>query len=544
MAFQNPFEYPSAAAAPASAENADSAADAAHAAHRILPFRQPGVARLSLFGEILDWMLVPLLIIWPLSFAMTYLAAQTLSGKPYDRALEDQVEAVARQLEFRRGSVMVDLPPAARNLLRADEVDEVYFQVLGARGELASGEADFPLPPEGELLTGVLPPGTTYFRDDVMRGQAIRVAYRYFTFSGVTDAQPALVQVGETRGKREALANEFITGVILPQFLIVPIAVLLVWFGLSRGIAPLDALRERISRRKADDLSPVDPRAVPEEVRPVIVSINSLMQRVRASMKGQQRFVADAAHQMRTPLAGLKMQAELALRQTDPVELKKSLDALVLSTSRATHMVNQLLSLTRAESPIGKLAESQALDLRSLVQSVLAAMHPRAQAKQIDLGLEDRTVDETSTPATIDINGNPVLLGELFTNLVDNAIRYTPKGGQVTARLKLQPGSSARAVVEIEDTGMGIAPDEREAVFERFYRGREVNDAALGNPADGSGLGLAIVREIAAKHRARVLIETPQSGNNAANMPGTLFRVIFPMPTGNPDRRLTELPSR
>ena len=488
-----------------------------------------------MFGEILDWMLVPLLIIWPLSFAVTYLAAQSLSGKPYDRALEDQVDAIGRQMEFRRGSVMVDLPPAARNVLRSDDTDEVYFQVLGARGELVSGEADFPLPPDAELATGALSTGVTYYRDDAMRGHSIRVAYRYFTFARVSDAQPALVQVGETRGKREALANEFITGVILPQFLIVPIAVLLVWFGLSRGIAPLEALRTRISQRKADDLSPVDTQGVPEEVRPVIVSINSLMQRVGTSIKGQQRFIADAAHQMRTPLAGLKMQAELAVRQTDPTELKKGLDALVLSTTRATRMVNQLLSLTRAESPIGKLAESQLLDLRTLVLDVLAAMHPRAQAKGIDLGFEDETGlgDEP-----LGIQGNAVLLGELLTNLIDNAIRYTPKGGQVTARLRIPPGNVPRAAVEIEDTGLGIAPDEREAVFERFYRGREVNDTALGNAADGSGLGLAIVREIAAKHRARVLIETPHHAKADDALPGTLFRVIFPMLGPDPGKPL------
>ena len=468
----------------------------------------------SLFGEILDWMLTPLLLLWPVSLALTWLVAQGIANQPFDRSLEYNAQALAQlvRTDPQRKTVF-SLPGAARDILRADEVDEVYYQVLGPSGELLSGDADFPTPsiPPG----GGAGPGSTQFRDDNMRGVAIRVAYLW-VYPHDPSSPAALVQVGETLGKRSVLATEIIKGVMLPQFVILPLAVLLVWLALARGIKPLSQLEERIRLRKPDDMSPLDDRVVPLEVAPLVSSINDLLTRLKDSIATQKRFLADAAHQLKTPLAGLRMQADLAQRAgASAEELKKSLVQIGRSSMRATHTVNQLLSLARAEST-GAVIPTQVCDLVALTLEVVQDSLPRAMDRAIDLGYEGPDVD-TRSAWTI---GHPTLLKELIRNLVDNAINYTPsstaKPGVVTARVL--PQADGQSVwLQVEDSGPGIAPGERELVFQPFYR-------ALGNEADGSGLGLPIVMEIAAKHGAKVTIEYAHPNQTS---PGALFTVCF-----------------
>ncbi len=190
----------------------------------------------SLFGEILDWMLTPLLLLWPVSLALTWLVAQSIAGKPFDRALEYNVQALSQLVTVQQQRVAFNLPQPARELLRADDSDHVYYQVLGARGELLAGERDFP-PPAAEPAA----PGETRLRDDEMRGLDVRIAYTWVRID-LPGAEPALVQVAETREKRSVLATEIIKGVMLPQFVILPLAVLLVWLALVRGIKPLSEL--------------------------------------------------------------------------------------------------------------------------------------------------------------------------------------------------------------------------------------------------------------------------------------------------------------
>ena len=227
--------------------------------------------------------------------------------------------------------------------------------------------------------------------------------------------QPALLIVAETVEKRTQLANDIIKGVIIPQFVVLPVAVLLVWFGLSRGVAPLNALQQRLRARRPDDLSPIDERAAPSEIAPLLAAMNDLLDRLSSNVQAQRRFVADAAHQLKTPLAGLRTQAELALRDASPEEMQSSLRQLVTGSERATRLVNQLLLLARAENPaaIG-LART---DLNAIAYE--QAMHwvPHALSLSTDLGFEG-----AETP--VEINGNPLLLAELLNNLVDNALRY------------------------------------------------------------------------------------------------------------------------
>jgi two-component system sensor histidine kinase TctE len=287
----------------------------------------------------------------------------------------------------------------------------------------------------------------------------------------------ALVQVAETLDKRAQLANEIIKGVILPQFIILPIVLALVWFALARGLSPLAQLQERIRARRPDDLSPIDSHQVPEEISPLVRSLNEMLARLSQTIDMQKRFIADAAHQMKTPLAGMRMQSELALRQVDPDEIHRSLEQLAKSSESATRLVNQLLALARAENQPQAGAAFEQVDLAALARATVQDWVQASFSYRIDLGFE-----QPDHPA--EIAANPLMLRELLSNLIDNALRYTPAGGSVTVRVRLD---DAVPILEVEDTGPGIAPGERAHVFERFYR-------ILDSGAPGSGLGLAIVR--------------------------------------------------
>ncbi|MFT4241408.1 MAG: sensor histidine kinase N-terminal domain-containing protein [Acidovorax sp.] len=468
----------------------------------------------SLFGEILDWMLTPLLLLWPVSLALTWLVAQGLANKPFDRALEYNAHALAQLVTVARGKAQFNLPQPASEILRADDSDNVYYQVIGPGGEYLSGERDLPAPQDEDRPQ----PGEVRLRDAEMRGIDIRVAYLWVRLPVPEAKGPplALVQVAETREKRSVLATEIIKGVMLPQFVILPLAVLLVWLALARGIQPLNQLERRIRARNPDDLSPLDDRTVPLEVAPLVASVNDLLTRLNDSLATQKRFLADAAHQLKTPLAGLRMQADLAQREgTSTEELKRSLQQIGRSSIRATHTVNQLLALARAEGSGTGIAR-QPCDLARLVIEVVRDSVPRALEKRIDLGYDGA---EPGAPG-VWVDGNPTLLKELVRNLLDNAINYTPstpaKAGVVTARV-LADTFGHVLLLQVEDSGPGVPESERELVFQPFYR-------ALGSEADGSGLGLPIVLEIARKHGAEVMLEDARPGHQP---PGARFSVRF-----------------
>jgi two-component system sensor histidine kinase TctE len=477
----------------------------------------------SLFGEILDWMLAPLLLLWPMSIAITYLVAKSIANQPFDHALEDNVTVLAQQVKEVDGKVLARLPGSARDILRADDVDSVYFQVTGPRGEVVDGDRDLPLPPPEDAERS----GRVHFRNESLHGTPVRVAYAWVNLQPMLDTHAgpsqggeprlALVQVAETLEKRAQLANEIIKGVILPQFIILPVILALVWFALSRGLSPLAQLQERIRARPPDDLSPIDSRQVPEEISPLVGSLNDMLARLAHTIDAQKRFIADAAHQMKTPLAGMRMQSELALRQVDPEEIHRSLEQLAKSSESATRLVNQLLALARAENQPHAGLALDPLDLSLLARAVVQDWVPASFAHEIDLGYED-------PDGPLEILGDGMMLRELLSNLIDNALRYTPAGGSVTVRVRSDAG---QALLEVEDTGPGIAPGERPRVFERFYR-------ILGSSASGSGLGLAIVREIARQHGAEIeIFNNPRSTHK--KYPGSLFRLTFPPPPALPD---------
>jgi two-component system sensor histidine kinase TctE len=466
----------------------------------------------SLFGEILDWMLTPLLLLWPVSLALTWLVAQNIAGKPFDRALEYNVQVLAQLVTVQNQRAVFNLPQPAREILRADDSDLVYYQVLGPQSEFLSGERDFPQPPEMEFARI----GEVRLRDDEMRGEDVRIAYIWVKLD-LPGAQPSLVQVAETREKRSVLATEIIKGVMLPQFVILPLAVLLVWLALVRGIKPLSQLEERIRARKPDDLSPLDDKTVPLEVAPLVSSVNDLLTRLKDSIATQKRFLADAAHQLKTPLAGLRMQADLAQREAfNADELKQSLKQIGRSSIRATHTVNQLLALARAESSGQSITRHQPCDLARLTTEAVQDSVPRTLERHIDLGYDGA---QAGSPGVV-LEGNPTLLKEMIRNLLDNAINYTPSSiehpGVITARVLADPFGHV-LVLQVEDSGPGIPEAEREMVFQPFYR-------ALGTNVDGSGLGLPIVLEIARQHNAEIKVEDAHPGHTP---PGTRVSVRF-----------------
>ena len=465
----------------------------------------------SLFGEILDWMLTPLLLLWPVSLVFTWVIAQGIAAKPYDRALEYNVGALAQLITTSHNQAQFNLPLSARELLRADDADTVYYQVLGARGEYLSGERSLPLPPKNEEIVF----GEVRIRDDVVNDVDVKIAYTWVKLD-LPGARPALVQVAETLEKRSVLATEIVKGVMLPQFVILPVAVLLVWLALVQATKPLHQLEERIRARKPDDLSPIDAQTVPLEVAPLVYSVNDLLLRLQDSLATQKRFLADAAHQLKTPLAGLRMQADLALREgASAEELKQSLRQIGRASIRATHSVNQLLALAHAESS-GAALNHRPCDLAELTMSVVRDCVPRALERHIDLGFEGT---QPGAPGG-QLSGNPTLIKELIRNLLDNAINYTPSNagqpGVITVRV-LADLFGKTLVLQVEDSGPGVPEAERELIFQPFYR-------SLGTEADGTGLGLPIVMEIAQQHRASVSLEETQPGQLP---PGARFSVRF-----------------
>jgi two-component system, OmpR family, sensor histidine kinase TctE len=478
----------------------------------------------SLFGEILDWMLAPLLLLWPMSVALTWLVAQSIASQPFDRDLAEMARTVARQVTVVPGSlekpsaIRLRGPEVVGEVLRTDDAEKVYFQVLGARGEFIAGDRKVPVPDEAAASSQTL-----RYRDDEVHADSVRVAYLWLPPTGVPGEIAPLVQVAETLDRRQRLATEIIKGVIVPQFVVLPLAVLLVWFALARGIKPLNELQQRIRQRESHDLSPLAERDVPEEVAPLVSAINDLLGRLDDSMSSQKHFLADAAHQLKTPLAGLRMQAELAQREIDagehdPKALKRSLQHIAHASERAAHMVNQLLAMARAEAKhLSRPDES--VDLAELARETVRDFVPKAMDKRIDLGYEG---PENAQALRGTLLGQPLLVRELIRNLVDNALQYTPAGGTVTARVMNDPFGQV-VVLQVEDTGPGIPEAERSLVLQPFYR-------ALGTNVDGSGLGLAIVAEIVQQQGAEMTIADARPRGSAAAQgmgPGALFTVRF-----------------
>ncbi|WP_462390643.1 ATP-binding protein [Acidovorax sp. Q11] len=311
----------------------------------------------------------------------------------------------------------------------------------------------------------------------------------YRVFSMQTRSQ--VIQVAQNMAVRQGMARSLALRTLAPLAFMAPLLVLAVWWGVSRSLAPVERVRRQLAQRQADDLSPVSDAQLPDEVQPLVSELNLLFERVQRAFEAQEHFVADAAHELRSPLAALRLQLQGLQRAGDDTARAAAIERLSAGIDRATRLVEQLLTLARQEA--GSTA-TEPVDLRAIAQLALADVAPAAQARSMDVGLLDA---EAATVPVI-VRGSAEALRMLVRNLLDNAIKYTPPGGQVDVQVGTDHG---RALLTVEDSGPGIAPEHRERVMQRFVR-----DTADGAP--GSGLGLAIVQAIAQRHGAVVALDS------------------------------------
>lgn len=446
----------------------------------------------SLRLRLLVWLIGPVLLINLAGAALAALLAWTPAQQAFDQGLNSAAATLLAHLERRDGKLTLQLPPAAERLLRSDAVDSIYYVVRGVDGELIAGDARFPPLQPG---AGSAPVASYEARRD---GEPVRVV------ALVAPAGGEVVQVGVARTlRKQAFIRANITRALLPlEILFTLAAVGVIWYCVRRALLPLDRLRGELDERGAGDLAPIGDAAVPDELAPLVSAFNALLGKVAAGAHAQHDFLADVAHQLRTPLAGLKLQLEwLAARHGDDAGSAQSLRLMLLSNERMIRQTNQLLALARAEPSRFERTRLGSLDLASLVEQSIQHFVDQAARKNIDLGFD-------LAPAAID--GDAFLLRDLIDNLIDNAVRYTPPEGTVTVRCRVEDGAG---VLLVEDSGPGIAPDQREAVFERFVR--------LDEQTTGSGLGLAIVRDIALAHGARVSLGAHADGS------GLVVKVTF-----------------
>jgi len=450
--------------------------------------------------KLLAWLLGPLAVLLVLDTAAAYWNSLRFANLAYDRALHEIGREIALHVKLDGTRPRLELSEAAANILFVDPEDQLFYRVIGENGADLGGDPQLPAPRNGKAEK-------PDFYGDAVRGEPVRMMVAWMPVGPDAGPPQVLVQVAETLNKRARLTWEMVANVVLPQLLLIVMATAVVWFGVSRGLEPLQRLRRAVSDRSHLDLSPIDIQDVPGEVRPLVDDINELMGRLGRTFDFQNRFVADAAHQLKTPVSGLKAQIELALRENDLHRVRHSLAQLYISADRLSRLVRQLLSLARNEPGALDSMQLQPLDLNAHALEVSMDWAQQAIKRNIDLGFEG-----AEHPLMIDADQDR--LRELVNNLIDNAIRYSHSGGRVTVQAARINDDQCR--LAISDDGPRIPVEERARIFERFHR-------LLGTQEDGSGLGLAIVSEIATLHGARITLEEDIDGV------GNTFSVFFPM---------------
>jgi two-component system, OmpR family, sensor histidine kinase TctE len=452
----------------------------------------------TLRSQLLRGVLVPLSALLLADVTGSYFAVRSVTQDIYDGELGEIVRELELHVRSAGGTTGFDLSPEAERTLLLDQYDKVHFAVRAPDGRTIAGEGG--LPAVQAVATGVT------YSAAAFEGEDVRIAAVRVVPPARSEADAVVVEVAETLVKREMLARKLLLGVALPQVVLILATAALVWLGVRRGLAPLQRLRSAVAERSHLDISAIDARGIPGEVRPLVLAVNDLLRRLGDVLDFQSRFIADTAHQLRTPVAGLKAHIEVALREEDLTLTRRALAHLYVSAERLAHLVSQLLSLARNEPSTARVANFAPLDLNKLVFEATMEWVAEAYGKKIDLGFE-------AAGGAATVNGDPTRLTELVNNLVDNAIRYTQPGGRVTVGVV----AGERPQIVVSDDGPRIPVEERERVFERFHR-------LLGTGAEGSGLGLAIVREIATLHGAEIALEDDDHDGI-----GNRFTVRFPV---------------
>jgi two-component system sensor histidine kinase TctE len=450
----------------------------------------------SLQRRLLVRLWVPLFIVLMLGATVAFGLARHFGYAVHDRWLYDSAMSLATQLKSQDGHVTLNLPKSAVKMFEWDSVDRIYEEVISHKQGHIFSNAVFPTPP-GDAIAG-----EPRYYDGIIDGRPVRIVAVMLP-NPADSADVILIQVAETMKKRNALVTEIIMLSVPLQMGILVLAGALVWFAVKSGLRALDDLAIHLSGYQAESLVPLsDIESVPSEVKPLVKAINQLITKLSDAQDMQRRFIANAAHQLRTPLATLQIQSERALREHDSTKHSEALSHVLTAVTRLRHVAHQLLTLTRSDQSSEPSLKMVPVDLAELVRDELERWADAAIARNIDLGYD-------GPEKNIEIRGEPNLLRELIGNLVDNAIRYGRPGGKVTLVLRAAP-----VTLCVDDDGPGIPMEERALVLERFYRRPDTTK-------DGCGLGLAIAREIAARHGARLsIVDNPQGG-------GTRVEVIF-----------------
>lgn len=458
----------------------------------------------SLRGQLLRWLLIPLVILVAINAVSVYRNALEAADLAYDRSLLASTRALAERVSIVGGKVVANVPYVALDSFETDTLGRIYYKVTGINGEYVSGYNDLPPLPRNVQRSSIYP-ALVYFYHATYRGEPVRIAALYQPVYDDTMRGIALIQVGESYEGRRELSRKLLFDTLWRQAALVLAAVVLAWFAVRVVLRPLMRLRLDVEARTSTDLSSFDPALVHKEVRPLVTAMNGYMVRLHALIAGQRRFIADASHQLRTPLTVLKTQAELALRENDVQAMRDIVVRIAQTTDSAVHLANRLLTLARVDHGTAE-GEMRPLSLVDAARQVGLELAPEAVKKGIDLSLD--------APAGVTVTSNAFLLHELIANLVDNAIRYTPAGGRVNVRVT----NVGQPTLIVEDTGPGIPATERERVFAPFYRAASAQEVNVG----GSGLGLTIVRDIAALDNAVVTLLDGADGH------GLKVEVHFP----------------
>ena len=421
---------------------------------------------------------------WLATAAFTYVDARQEIGEMLDAHLAQSAGLIAAQLEHE-----LEDEHGAEVPRQYKHERKIAFQVWDRKDRL--------------LLRSASAPASRLQSQSEGYGDAVIEGKRWRIFSRWDESRHYVVQVGERYELRDELAESVARHLLHPLYFALPALALLIWLAVGAGLAPLAGVAREVGRRAPDNLAPLDEASAPREISPLIGALNALFDRLRTSLEQERRFTADAAHELRTPLAAVKTQAQVAIGATADAERTRALANVVAGTDRASRLVEQLLVLARLD-PQTALPPGQTVDLQALAQQGVAESAPAAAGKGIEVGL--------APGAAAPVAGDAVLLAVLLRNLLDNAVRYTPPGGEVEVSVRPVDGGVSLTVV---DNGPGIPEAERGQVFERFHR-------VLGSGEAGSGLGLSIVRRIADLHRAGVSLEAGPGGR------GLRVEVSFP----------------
>jgi len=451
------------------------------------PGGTPGKQGLSLKRQLLLWLLLPQLVLLLVGGVLAYRVALNYAEKAIDQSLTQSVKSLSRQVKPIGSGLLIDFPRAAQDIIEQDPKDRVSYMVSSPPGSFLLGNAKIP-PPAPAVDTSH---AETLLYNTRIDGKPMRVALLELDYGEPNSPQRLRVQVAKSLAVQQRLTTELIADMLLPLLLLGAVLSILVYAGILRGLQPLTRLQAQLGKRRAGSLaalSPIELTQAPQEVHALATALNQLLLAVRRSLGQEKRFLNDAAHQLRTPLAGLISQTELALTETDPQALRSRLTKVLSGAQRSAHLVHQLLSLARNEVEV----KLQPLDVAALAREVARDWTPRAVKRNIDLGFEGAD--------HLLVDGVALLLREALNNLIDNALTYAGPGSEVTLSAHILED---QVVLEVRDNGAGLSAQDLPHVFERFWRASDV--------PGGCGLGLAIVREIAQRHggSAAVLPATP-----------------------------------